>query len=138
MKDQRHTWFVSPAGKLFRVCTVAHNRGGRCHAYHAVPGDALWSGVVEWEFRGDLFVALKEAKKDYRAAHRRWLRRLVLLRNKTERAAPLFGAYARTLLDRHARREPLLKTYLDELPASVAVAGVRTEDVIPFSTGDAR
>ncbi len=90
-----------------RVCQVEHRRAGKCKRAHSLPLIVMWSGLVPADRLGDFQERLRETRKEFRKAGRKWLRRKQALL-KT-RAAPAFKAYLRSEIEKHDAKKPEFK-----------------------------
>lgn len=99
----KQLWFVGKDGKARKVCQVEH-RAAEHKAYHCVPKNAKWFGLVE--FVGDLRASLREAKKDIRRKMAKYNRN----RSKLTRInpAPVFSAYHKNLLADVEKTKPAM------------------------------
>lgn len=102
-------WYYVPLkGRPIPECKRIHTApaiAARCPGCVAKASGA--AHVAEEDcFLGDLFEAVKEAKRVFRKKWRRWRREREWLRGKCDTAAPSFKTYAQEALKKHIAQEP--------------------------------
>jgi hypothetical protein len=77
MKAKTIKVFVDSDGKIKRICQKKHGAGVlvvTCKKPHESPADALWAGDVPADEFGDFRADLREAKKGFKKAKKKWQR----------------------------------------------------------------
>ncbi len=98
------TYYVAADMTGHRLCETKH-RGPNCPMQHGVPVSAFWSGPVPKDERGDFFIDLKLARREFRNALARWQRRLNRLNRQP--CAPPFKGFLQDNIKEHVAVKPV-------------------------------
>lgn len=106
LQNQTTEVFVDKDMLALKVCKKTHGDNGKpCKKPHGIPVDCFWSGTVPADEIGDFIGDLRESRKKFRKALKRWERQLQALKHK--KAAPHFQGYLRSITARHITEKPV-------------------------------